>query len=88
MPCCSSAERWRPPIATVSSALKTWSRAAELNRQSQTVPVHLQNSISETQNEVRRLRDAMSAMDERMIELRERFELDLERYRSLTHRGD
>lgn len=63
-------------------------RAAELNRQSQTVPAQLQDSISETQNEVRRLRDAMSDMDERMVDLRERFELDLERYRNLTQRGD
>ncbi|MGY6554767.1 MAG: DUF4124 domain-containing protein [Wenzhouxiangella sp.] len=63
-------------------------RAAELNRQSQNVPTHLQNSISETQNEVRRLRDAMSDMDERMTELHKRFEVDLERYRSLTQRGE
>ena len=59
-------------------------RAAELNRQSEDVPFQLQDSISETQNEVRRLRDALGELDERMDEVRARFDLDLERYRSLT----
>lgn len=64
------------------------SRAAEHNRQGETVPEQLQNAIAETQGEVRRLRDGMSEMDGRQTVLNERFEQDLERYRALTRRGN
>lgn len=64
------------------------SRAASLDRDSQTVPETLETSITETQAEARRLREAMADMDERMAAVHERFEQDLERYRSLTRRPD
>lgn len=63
-------------------------RAATLARQSQAVPNTLETSIGETQAEVRRLRAALSDMDQRMAEIEQRFEQDLERYRTLTRRSD
>lgn len=59
-------------------------RAAELDRNSQPVPPSLQESIGESQDELRRLRAAMSDLDGRMSDIRESFERDLERYRALT----
>lgn len=64
------------------------SRAAALSRSAHTVPESLESSIRSTQLEIRRLRDAKADLDERMLELSERFAVDLDRYRSLTRRGD
>lgn len=63
-------------------------RAATLARQSQIVPEALESAIAETQDELRRLREAVREMDERLAAIEERFEHDLERYRALTHSSD
>lgn len=59
-------------------------RAAELNRQSRPVPAGLEESITETQNEMRRLREAMAELEGRMDLVNEHFEAQLARYRLLT----
>lgn len=59
-------------------------RAADLNRQSQAIPSSLQSSIQESRTEIHRLRQAMAEVDARMVKVSERFELELERYRTLT----
>lgn len=63
-------------------------RAAELNRQAQPVPNHLEQSITDTQNEMRRLRAAMDDLDGRRDSITERFANDLERFRLLSARAD
>ncbi len=63
-------------------------RAASHRRNSEPVPETIASSIRTTQAEVRRLRDAMAEMDERMEHVHERFDVDLERFRSLTGRND
>lgn len=63
-------------------------RAASLSRDSQTVPQTLENSVTATQDEVRRLRAAKAEMDERMAAVEEQFDRDLQRYRSLTQRTE
>ena len=63
-------------------------RAAELDRQSQPILPSLQASINESRTEIRRLRRALDDVDARMVEVSERFELELERYRTLTRSPD
>lgn len=59
-------------------------RAAELNRQAQPIAPGLQVSINESRTEIRRLRRALDDVDARMVEVSERFELELDRFRTLT----
>ncbi len=63
-------------------------RAAAHSRESQSVPQTLQDSVSSTQDEVRRLRTAKAELDERMAAVEEQFDQDLLRYRNLTRRSE
>lgn len=62
-------------------------RAAGHSREGRTVPEPLQQSISETRRELRRLRADLVRLDERETETRERYMADLARYRELTGRS-
>jgi len=59
-------------------------QAANHSRQGNPVPQPLQASISETRDELRRLRSDLDALNQREERTRERLLADLERYRALT----
>lgn len=63
-------------------------RAAELNRQAQPISPGLQASINESRTEIRRLRKALDDVDAHMVEVGERFDLEIERFRTLTRNPD
>jgi len=59
-------------------------RAAQLTRDGETVPVQLGENIEQARSEMRELRRGIEDLDQREAELRERFSAELERFRQLT----
>ncbi len=64
------------------------SRAANLNREGQTVPAQLNQSIEEARNESRRLRSQLAELDEQELQTRARFAADLARFQAIRARSD
>lgn len=64
------------------------SRAASLNRDGQTIPAQLNQSIEDARNESRRLRSLLAELDEQELNVRARFAADLARFQAIQARSD
>jgi hypothetical protein len=63
------------------------SRAADFTRRGEEVPAQISQSITEVRDEMQRLRKALEDLDQRELEVRQRFASELERFRELMDRS-
>lgn len=63
------------------------SRAADFTRRGEEVPAQISQSITDVRNEMQRLRKALEELDQRELEIRQRFASELERFRELMGRS-
>jgi chromosome segregation ATPase len=63
------------------------SRAADYTRRGEEVPAQISQSITDVRDEMQRLRKALEELDQRELEIRQRFASELERFRELMGRS-